>query len=642
VTFIKAHKDLTAFIVLSIFILSASLFQQQNLDTYLHYSMGKVIAEQGIVHYDPFGHHGGSPDTREYIPSEWLFQVIIYQFLAVFGMGSYTVFIGLFAILQVGMIYLLLRRIAQAPVIASAVLAGSFFVINYGFFVARPYLLSYTLLYISLYLVLLYIYKNINYLYLLLPIGYIWTSLHPSIYLGMYFTGFYAFLLFIYYTGEKDRKILKKSGVLLLTTLGLVVASILPPNGFNAHKFSWMMLQNADIVRASVAEWMPLSSDKFTLTLYNISVGIGVLIMLVGFAKKRRESAFMWLIPILFLPILGYFNIRNTYFGYLAIILIAGWTLAQIQKEESNRSKLSWIIPGILLIISSFQAYRIISQYTINSYFPTKIVSFLQQNKLQGNMFNQFGYGGYLETHLYPDYKVFMDGRLDSYLCCEMRDFYDLQLTRGSAPILGPNLFKLFDKYNISYAVLVTANNPQGRVFSESLQANPQWSQAFQDNNEEIWIRNDGKNPEVYTNSTKYLTYQTGGPKQSKIYSNKDLQLQFSYPETLQVGMSDKDLISLTPQKALSPDDLLLIYVTTLKNDDEQIQLPFDSGQTKGSINIPHTSFNAKILTVTTATGDGQLFLLKKEKKVVVVRPPRNNLIDPQTILDIVQSIQSI
>jgi len=39
------------------------------------------------------------------------------------------------------------------------------------------------------------------------------------------------------------------------------------------------------------------------------------------------------------------------------------------------------------------------------SYVPVDAVTFLEKNKISGNMFNDYGYGGYLSWRLYPTIK---------------------------------------------------------------------------------------------------------------------------------------------------------------------------------------------------------------------------------------------
>ena len=43
--------------------------------------------------------------------------------------------------------------------------------------------------------------------------------------------------------------------------------------------------------------------------------------------------------------------------------------------------------------------------------YPVDAAAFLKKNRISGNMFNPYAWGGYLIWALYPDHKVFIDGR---------------------------------------------------------------------------------------------------------------------------------------------------------------------------------------------------------------------------------------
>jgi hypothetical protein len=52
--------------------------------------------------------------------------------------------------------------------------------------------------------------------------------------------------------------------------------------------------------------------------------------------------------------------------------------------------------------------------YEARSY-PATAVDFLQEKRPAGPIYNQYGWGGYLIRRLYPDYRVYIDGRADVY-----------------------------------------------------------------------------------------------------------------------------------------------------------------------------------------------------------------------------------
>jgi hypothetical protein len=59
-----------------------------------------------------------------------------------------------------------------------------------------------------------------------------------------------------------------------------------------------------------------------------------------------------------------------------------------------------------------FAAHR--DQYEAQRY-PVAAVNYLAAQKLAGPLYNQYGWGGYLINRLYPNYRVYIDGRADVY-----------------------------------------------------------------------------------------------------------------------------------------------------------------------------------------------------------------------------------
>jgi tetratricopeptide (TPR) repeat protein len=115
-------------------------------------------------------------------------------------------------------------------------------------------------------------------------------------------------------------------------------------------------------------------------------------------------------------------------------------------------------------------------------------------------MYNELAYGGYLIYKLYPQRKVFIDLRGDVYLCCELKDYYSLIQNKYQPDTKYKNLLdNLWNKYNISYAILdSTENTVQSRI-GKTLINDPNWNLVFWDDNSQIFIKNDRKNTNLLT-----------------------------------------------------------------------------------------------------------------------------------------------
>ena len=79
-----------------------------------------------------------------------------------------------------------------------------------------------------------------------------------------------------------------------------------------------------------------------------------------------------------------------------------------------------YLVPPLLAILvlltglRFFQVARSQSQTESDS-FPKAAVDWILSNRPSGNIFNSYGWGGYLIWRAYPEYKVFIDGRADVY-----------------------------------------------------------------------------------------------------------------------------------------------------------------------------------------------------------------------------------
>jgi len=82
------------------------------------------------------------------------------------------------------------------------------------------------------------------------------------------------------------------------------------------------------------------------------------------------------------------------------------------QKRRFNRAKK--IITGIFILLFCIQAYS----YTVSMLaqqeektYPKKAIEYLKKNPKEGNLFSEYGWGGYL-IWKYPEKKTFVDGRM--------------------------------------------------------------------------------------------------------------------------------------------------------------------------------------------------------------------------------------
>jgi hypothetical protein len=120
--------------------------------------------------------------------------------------------------------------------------------------------------------------------------------------------------------------------------------------------------------------------------------------------------------------------------------------------------------------------------------YPSGAVTFIKENKIPGNMFNLYNWGGYLIWHLYPDYRVFIDGRALN----ETAFFHYNQILKAG---IGENTImplwkRLSDAYNVNF-ILISAVSSNGNIISlvDMLYVSSDWELIYADGKSMIFLR---------------------------------------------------------------------------------------------------------------------------------------------------------
>lgn len=466
-----------------------------DFDIWFHIKSGEIFSKMGIINYDVFSH---SASGREWFPYEWLFQVIVYQTQQFFGFEAIKYLIALVILIQIFILYLILRQIFIVNKWVTFFACFFFFVSVFEFISARPHVFAYTFLITNLYLIFLYYFKNKNLLWLTIPITLLWANLHGSIFLDVAFFVAYTFISFIDFIIFKEKSWLSKAKVLAFFSTITAILTVLPPIGLTQYRLLWIFFQERNFISKFIDEWIPLNPN---IDLFGFSFYTAVLILIIlpffwiNFKNKSFKTA-LWSIPLLIFPFLTYTASRNLYLGYISLSLILGWNLS---KLSFNRPVFKKVFILTLLSVTIFYNW-ILSQKRIppRLFYPVAATQFIKDQHIKGNMFNDYGYGGYLLYHLYPDQRVFYDGRTDVYLCCEMKDTMNLSLNKGKPDEEYKKIVaRLWDKYQISFVLVRTQKHSVLRKIAMFLSGDPNWVLVFWDDNTQMFVKKDGKNNDL-------------------------------------------------------------------------------------------------------------------------------------------------
>jgi hypothetical protein len=455
-------------------------------DFWWHLRTGQLIVQtHSIPHTDPFSY---TKAGVAWITHEWLSEVMMY---ALFYLGGYGLLIIIFSIIITGAFLISYFR---SPVETQPYVTGFVLILcaistapTWG---VRPQMIS--LLITSLFLLMLDAYRRYGKYRFLLPLPIItvlWVNLHAGYLLGLALVCFYIvgglieILMAELNKGEKTGNIPTfKSIMIEIGFLGAcLMAALINPNGIKIIIYPFQTLTSPSM-QQFIQEWF---SPDFHQLMWQPFAWL--ILALIGFGMVSRKP----ISPtnILLTLLLGYAALRSMrnipLFAIFVIPILSEevGSLIRILFELRDPNRWVRLLAPILLIcmvsVISLRFLQVVRDQpnTENRNFPETAVNWLLDNKPQGNIFNSYGWGGYLIWRMYPEYHVFIDGRADVYgdkFIFEYMTIYRVE--QGWEEKL--------DNQSVN-VILVESNAPLANILRQSTT----WRTAFEDKNSAIFIR---------------------------------------------------------------------------------------------------------------------------------------------------------
>jgi len=157
------------------------------------------------------------------------------------------------------------------------------------------------------------------------------------------------------------------------------------------------------------------------------------------------------------------------------------------------------LVQVLLIIILIFSLFRggLFQKGIDSGNYPSGAVHFLKQNRLSGNMFNPYDWGGYLIWQLYPDYKVFTDGR-------ELQEeifWQHVSIMKGSSQTFGgiPEWKLYLEAYGINFIITYSVDSFSWSLIPlvSALLYDEEWQLIYLDKNSLIFVRDIPCNVEI-------------------------------------------------------------------------------------------------------------------------------------------------
>jgi len=348
-------------------------------------------------------------------------------------------------------------------------------------------------------------------LFHILPIPLImlfWANMHGLFILGLVILAGYTIAEWIKYLSGRFGNILPAGALKLLTAIfGFsVLVSLANPNfymiipflaEFAQHSASGMITEHrAPLTLLRSGFYEPQLVTFFLLVLLNIVV----------FIVYRKKLDLTDMVILSGLTILSLSASRFIPFSApLSLLLISrylsgavnSFTIPETLKTLKSRVEVPLSIVLSITLVLVINNADIFQKGIKQNRYPEGAAHFLREHHIQGNMFNPYIWGGYLMWALYPDYKVFIDGRglLEEVFFQEVRI---LEADPGTMVGL-PRWKALLNAYKVNFIVTFSVGNFSGRLMPliPGLLNDPEWHLVYMDNISLIFVRGRQENQEI-------------------------------------------------------------------------------------------------------------------------------------------------
>jgi len=397
-----------------VFVLAVRQSVSIDPDLWWHLKAGQqIIDTRSIPHTDDYSF---TKQGSEWVAHEWLSEVIMETMYRLTGLVGLVTIFSLIIVIALWLVY---RRCDGRPYAAGiAILLAA--AASSPLFGIRPQML--TLLLASISIVLLERFnpkEHSRRLWWLVPLMLLWVNLHAGFALGLALIALYIVRAVL--DGEWDH-------VRPLLIILVICTAVVPlnPNGFRMFSYPYETLTSTSMA-AFIQEWASPDFHKTTyLPLAILLLGtLGA--MALSPSRARYGEIFLVLITALgalrsvrHIPIFSLFAAPVFAKHLRAIAKERGWDKL-LSGEEAHPNGLKLIINIVLLIapvalgVSRIWNFATHQRDFVSIRNPIAAVEFLKSNHLPGPIYNRYGWGGYLIYQLYPEYRVYIDGRADVY-----------------------------------------------------------------------------------------------------------------------------------------------------------------------------------------------------------------------------------
>jgi len=485
------RRLLIAFFILLIFAAAARPITDP--DFWWHLRTGQYILETRSIPYTDI--FSSVKLGSEWVTHEWLSEVLTYW---IFQASNYAGLIAFFALVVALSFFVTYQRCElRAPnayVAGLALLLGTAATIpTWG---VRPQMFSMLLAAVFLWVLDQHGQdKDSRLIWWLIPATALWANMHAGFPVGL------VLILLTIIGIALDEYILQKRAIgqiwqrtqrLFLVWFLSIAAVAINPNGLRLYSYPLETLRSRSMMQY-IQEWRP--PDFQDPMFIGLIVFIVATFCTLAVSSKRALPSELVILSVTAAATLR--SARNApFFALVATPILAGhlWTrlapyisdgqsVSKVGRQPGSRIR-SVVIGSLLLVMVPLFAAGLrirnstrIQPLTEARDFPYAAVEFIKSNNLTQPIFNEYHWGGYLIWKLYPQYRVFMDGRADVYGDQLLEEFF--RIHDGDK-----DWRSLLDRYGIQ-SVVVSPDT----ALASLLREDKSWKNVFEDQQTVIFTR---------------------------------------------------------------------------------------------------------------------------------------------------------
>ncbi|MBI2251623.1 MAG: tetratricopeptide repeat protein [Armatimonadetes bacterium] len=459
-------------------------------DTFWHLKAGELISKNKNFHFtDNYSCTAKGFPWRNY---EWLSEIIFYityikgNFFALQILKSIIIMITFLFIFMAG--YEFGKNLFVSWIITILACKAS-----QHAFTIRPQIFS--LLFFSIFLFLAVKFQNSfntkKFLFIFPLIMLIWANFHGAYIIGL----IYFLMLMVFYALKRDS--VKAKSLFLIFILSFL-AVFINPNTYHAITYSLYWIKDNPYTR-TIVEFLPLRLDihdsyfQFFLV-FSILFILGVIIKNI-LGGKFEFLDFIFFFPLMYLPlksnrhlsifVLGISHLISGNFSYSSKISFKWKPL----KFISHAGSVILFILSLIYLGNFVKINYPFNKFIMEETYPKDLIEFIKINKIQGNVFNDYGWGGYIIWRCGENLKVFIDGRV-KLLYPEKNYLEYLKVVNAKK-----NWESILNKYNITLIILKKEFNFL-EIFKK-LTNNNLWELLYEDDLALLYIKKDVQNYKI-------------------------------------------------------------------------------------------------------------------------------------------------